>query len=139
VWIAVALVPYIFVTYTTELPSRQTYLATVGLSVLFGLAMETLTRRTAIAAVAVVMLAHNVGILWVRKRAQFLERAAPTDRLIEIAHTTPGPIWVQCFPRTDWIAKEAVRLGAGKDPEKALVWSEPEARERGATAVFCHK
>jgi hypothetical protein len=139
VWIAVALVPYIFVTYTTQIPSRQTYLATVGLCVLFGLAMDTLTRRAAIAAVAAAMLAHNVGVLWVRKRAQFLERAAATEHLMEMARTTPGPIWVQCFPRTDWIAKEAVRLGAGKDPEKALVWSEAEARERGASAVFCHK
>jgi hypothetical protein len=139
VWIGVALVPYIFVTYTTQIPSRQTYLATVGLSVLFGLAMDTLTRRTAIAAVAAVMIAHNVGTLWVRKRAQFVERAAPTDRLMEMARATDGPIWVRCFPRTDWIAKEAVRLGTGKDPEKALVWTESEARERGAAAVFCHK
>jgi hypothetical protein len=139
VWIAVALLPYIFVTYTTEIPSRQTYLATVGLCFLFGLAMTTITRRSVIAAVAAVVLVHNVGILWVRKRAQFLERAAPTERLIELARSTPGPIWVQCFPRTDWIAKEAVRLGAGRSPETDLVWSEAEARERGASAVFCHR
>lgn len=138
-WIAVSLTPYIFVTYTTAIPSRQTYLATVGLCFLFGLAIQLLTRRSAIAAVAAVMIVHNVGILWVRKRAQFLERAAPTERLIELARSTAGPIWVQCFPRTDWIAREAVRLGAGRAPETDLVWSAEEARERGATAVFCHK
>ena len=30
-WIAIALVPYSFLTYSTAIPSRQTYLATVGL------------------------------------------------------------------------------------------------------------
>jgi hypothetical protein len=85
-----------------------------------------------------VMLLHNVGILLVKKRAQFLARAEPTERLMALARVTEGPIWVQCFPRTDWIAKEAVRLGAGK-PESMLVWSEPEARARGATTTFCFK
>jgi hypothetical protein len=139
VWIALALTPYIFVTYTTQIPSRQTYLATVGLSVLVGLARESVTRRSAVAALAAVMVVHNVGILWVRKRAQFLDRAVPTERLMELARSTPGPIWVQCFPRTDWIAKEAVRLGAGRSPETDLVWTEAEARERGAAAVFCYR
>jgi hypothetical protein len=139
VWIALALTPYIFVTYTTQIPSRQTYLATLGLSVLVGLAMELVTRRSAVAALAAVMLVHNVGTLWTRKRAQFIQRAEPTERLIDLARSTPGPIWVQCFPRTDWIAKEAVRLGAGRSPETDLVWTEAEAREKGAAAVFCHR
>jgi hypothetical protein len=139
VWIAASLVPYIFVTYTTQIPSRQTYLATVGLSILVGLGMELVTKRSAVAALATVMLVHNVGILWVRKRAQFLHRAEPTERLIDLARATQGPIWVQCFPRTDWIAKEAVRLGAGRLPEQDLVWSEAEAREKGASAVYCYR
>ncbi len=138
VWIAVALIPYVFLTYSTEIPSRQTYLASAGLCLIFGLAVDTLTRRVAIAAVAAVMLTHNVGILWTKKRAQFLERAAPTDRLIEMARSIPGPIWVQCFPRTDWIAKEAVHLATGR-PDSDLVWSESEARARGASAVFCYQ
>lgn len=137
-WIAVALLPYIFLTYSTQIPSRQIYLASVGLCLLFGLAVETLTRRSALAAVAAVMIAHNVGTLWTKKRAQFLERAAPTDRLIEMARSTPGAIWVQCFPRTDWIAREAVHLATGR-PDTDLVWTESEARARGATAVFCYQ
>ena len=47
-WIAIALVPYSFLTYSTAIPSRQTYLATVGLCVLFGLAVDTFTRRDAV-------------------------------------------------------------------------------------------
>lgn len=137
-WIFVALIPYIFLTYSTAIPSRQTYVATGGLCLLFGLAMDTLRRRDAIYAVAGLMLVHNVGYLWTKKRAQFAQRAEPTERLIRIAKETAGPIWVSCFPRTDWIAKEAVHLGAGK-PESILVWSAQEARDRGATTVFCYQ
>ena len=132
-WIAVALVPYIFLTYSTEIPSRQTYLASVGLAMLAGLAMTLLDRRV-VAALAVAMLIHNVGYLWVRKRGQFLERAAPTEQLIALARTVPGPIWMKCFPRIPWIAEEAVHLGAGK-PASILLWKQPE----GGAAVFCYQ
>jgi hypothetical protein len=136
-WVAIALLPYVFLTYSTAIPSRQTYLASVGLCLLFGLAVSTLHRRDVAAAMVVVMLAHNLGYLWVRKRAQFLQRAEPTERLIRLARRTDGPIWMQCFPRTDWIAREAVQLAAGK-PDSILVWSEAEARARGAVSVFCY-
>ena len=132
-WIAVALIPYIFLTYSTEIPSRQTYLASVGLAMLAGLAMTLLDRRV-VAALAVAMLIHNVGYLWVRKRGQFLERAAPTEQLIALARTAQGPIWMKCFPRIPWIAEEAVHLGAGK-PASILLWKQPE----GGAAVFCYQ
>ncbi|HEY1760637.1 MAG TPA: hypothetical protein VGG72_35000 [Bryobacteraceae bacterium] len=45
-WIAIALVPYSFLTYSTQIPSRQLYLASVGLSFLFGLAMVQLREIT---------------------------------------------------------------------------------------------
>jgi hypothetical protein len=137
-WVAIALFPYVFLTYSTQIPSRQTYLATVGLALLIGLASEHVTARAAFAVAAAVMLAHNVSILWTKKRSQFLERAAPTERLIDLARTTEGPIWVKCFPRTDWIAKEAVHLATGR-PETDLVWNEAEARERGVSAAFCYQ
>jgi hypothetical protein len=133
-WIIVALLPYIFLTYSTEIPSRQTYLASVGLAMLVGLAFSTLDRRAATAALAVAILAHNVGYVWVKKRAQFLERAAPTEQLISLAKTTQGPIWVKCFPRVPWIAEEAVHLGAGK-PASTVVWKQPDA----PAAVFCYQ
>jgi hypothetical protein len=83
-------------------------------------------------------LIHNVGYLWTKKRAQFAQRAEPTERLIRLAKETEGTIWVRCFPRTDWIAKEAVHLGAGK-PESILVWTADEAKSSGAQAVFCYQ
>jgi hypothetical protein len=137
-WIGIGLVPYSFLMYSTQIPSRQTYLASAGLAMLFGLAMaHWQSHRRMVAAVAVVVLLHNVGYLWTKKRSQFLERAAPTEQLIEMARRTPGPIWVRCFPRNRFIAEEAVHLGAGHAPSD-LVWDEAEAMRRQA-AVFCYE
>ena len=36
VWMGLALVPYSFLTYSTQIPSRQTYLASAGLALLAG-------------------------------------------------------------------------------------------------------
>jgi hypothetical protein len=139
-WMGIGLVPYSFLLYSTRIPSRQTYLASAGLAMLFGLAMahwqaRAGSRRGVVAAVAAVVLLHNVGYLWIRKRSQFLERAAPTEQLIALARRTPAPIWVRCFPRNRFIAEEAVHLGAGYAPSD-LIW-EAEAARRQATAVFC--
>ena len=140
-WIGLALAPYSFLTYSTEIPSRQTYVASAGLAMLFGLAMaywweKLQMRRRWLAAMMALVVAHNVGYLWFRKRPQFLARAAPTEQLIALARRTPGPIWVRCFPRVDYIAKEAAHLGAGYAPGN-LVWTREEAERRHATAVFC--
>jgi hypothetical protein len=142
-WIGIALVPYSFLTYSTQIPSRQTYLASAGLAWLFGLGIDALwvkeaRYRTAASILVLLMLAHNVGYLWTKKHAQFVKRAEPTEAIIRLARETEGPIWVQCFPRTDWIAKEAVHLGAGR-PESILIWSAAEAERRKPSAIFCYK
>jgi len=168
-----ALIPYSFLTYSTQIPSRQTYLASAGLAFLVGLALARLswwggrpwtrflpgtslpqqpTRASAAdhgvrptfsggarlaAATAVIVILVNAGYLWTRKRAQFLERAAPTEQLIALARRTTGPIWVHCFPRNSYIAQTAVELGAGRPPS-ILVWSEAEAALVHATE-FCYR
>jgi hypothetical protein len=142
-WIGIGLLPYSFLLYSTRIPSRQTYLASAGLAMLVGLAMahwqaRAGSRQALVAAVAVVMLVHNVGYLWTKKRHQFLERAAPTEQLIEVARQTSGPIWMRCFPRNHFIAEEAAQLGAGHPPSD-LIWDEAEAKRRQATAVFCYQ
>jgi 4-amino-4-deoxy-L-arabinose transferase-like glycosyltransferase len=142
-WSAIGLLPYCFLTYSTQVPSRQTYLASAGLALLFGLAvahLETVSAlsRKLLIAVVVVALAANIGVVWLRKRRQFLDRAAPTEQLIRTARIYGGPIWVQCFPRNHWIAEAAVYWGAGFPPA-ALVWSEQEARQRPVKVVFCFR
>jgi hypothetical protein len=134
-WIGIALVPYSFLTYSTQIPSRQVYLASAGLALLVGLALAQFERRWIAGALLALMLLHNTAYLWTRKRAQFVERAAPTDRLIGFARRTPGAIWMQCFPLPAIVAGEALRLATGRSPSD-LVWSAGAARERSATA-FC--
>ena len=131
----IALVPYSFLTYSTAIPSRQVYLASAGLAFLVGLALAKYEGRRIAAALFALMLLHNTVYLWTKKRAQFVERAAPTDQLIGFVRRTPGAIWMQCFPLPPIVAEEAVRLATGRSPSD-LVWSAGTARERSAPA-FC--
>jgi hypothetical protein len=135
-WIGTALVPYSFLTYSTQIPSRQVYLASAGLALLVGLALAKYEGRRIAAALFALMLLHNTVYLWTKKRAQFVERAAPTDQLIRFARRTPGAIWVQCFPLSAFTAGETLRLATGRSPSD-LVWSSGAARERSA-AAFCY-
>ncbi|HUB82613.1 MAG TPA: hypothetical protein VMB03_27640 [Bryobacteraceae bacterium] len=140
-WIGISLAPYSFLTYSTRIPSRQTYLASAGLAMLVGLAAawwqaRAGTRRTVVVAVAAVVLVHNTAYLWTKKRRQFVVRAAPTEQLIAFARHTPGPIWIACFPRNHYIAEEAVHLGAGHEASD-VVWNEADAKRLGA-AAFCY-
>jgi len=141
-WMGMGLAPYSFLAYSTRIPSRQTYLASAGLAFLFGLACahveEKWPRRTRlVAALAGLMVVHNVAYLWTRKRTQFLQRAAPTEQLIALARRTPGPIWVRCFPQPPLVAERAVQLAAGRS-SVSLVWHEAEAAAGGAIP-FCYR
>ncbi len=142
-WLGIALIPYSFLTYSARIPSRQLYLASAGLSLMVGLALDWLwsnrsVRRGWIALILVALLAHNLGILWFKKYGQFEERAQPTEQLIAFARRNPGPIWVQCFPRIPLVAQGAVYMALDR-PFSDLVWSQAEATERGVTASFCYQ
>jgi hypothetical protein len=131
--------PAAFLTYSTAIPSRQTYLASVGLALLFGAAAArfgVLRGENALHWLLAAVLLHNCAMLWGRKRGQFLDRAEPTTRIIELARKTHGDIWVRCFPRAPIVADAAVELGA-PDFEGKLIWGpvlDPGAEPK---AVFC--
>jgi hypothetical protein len=140
VWIAIALAPYSFLTYMPRIPSRQTYLASVGLAWIvaagfWALQARVRHRRSAVlAAVIALVLVANVGYLWTKKRDQYLRRAAPTEALIAIARKTDSPIYMRCYPGPELIYEGALRVRTGK-PETMLLWEKPA---NGTPAVdFC--
>ena len=141
-WIGLSLIPYSFLTYSRMIPSRQTYLASIGVAIVTGFALLTFferywnSRKTLVAAVCAVIALQNIGYLWTKKRAQFLERAAPAQHLIDMARTTDRPIYVACFPRTRLQAESAVELMVPGKSGSGLVWDDQEAQERGAVR-FC--
>jgi len=139
IWAAIALVPYGFLTYSTRVPSRQTYLASVGIAWIVGAALQHVTRfhSRVLPIVCAALLLHNVGYLWTKKRRQYLERAEPTQQLIALARRTSGPIYVQCFPRPRPIAEEAVHLLVG-NPVSDVIWDAEDAKRRHAEATFCY-
>jgi hypothetical protein len=111
-WMTATLLPYSFLTYQPHVPSRHSYFASAGLAFLVAAGLlafrERFPRRSAVAAVAIVMAAHDCAYLWTRKHEQFVERAAPTERLIDFARHRSGPIYAECFPYTEEIAESAI-------------------------------
>src|SRR5215813_911226 len=141
-WIGIGFIPYMFVDYMHRIPSRQIYLASAGLAWLMGAAIVIMKERYGknyqrmVAAVLLIILFHNVVYLWTKKRQHFLERAQPTERLLSLARSVDGPIFVKCFPLAPIHAEAAVELILNK-PASALIWNEEDARKRPPAATFC--
>ncbi len=146
VWMGIGFIPYMFVDYMHRIPSRHTYLASAGLGWLMGAAIVVMKERYAKnykwapPVILLLILSHNVGYLWTKKRQQFLERAQPTERLIALARSVNGPIFVKCFPPNlaPTHAEAALELILNK-PADTLIWSEEEARKRPPAATFCYE
>ncbi len=147
-WIGLSLIPYSLLTYSRIIPSRQTYLPSIGVAIVAGLALLTFcdrywssrrwsSRKTLVAAVCAAIAVQNIGYLWTKKRAQFLERAAPAQHLVQMARETDRPIYVACFPRTRLQAESAVELMVPGKGANDLVWDAQEATKRGAVR-FCY-
>lgn len=135
-WMGAALLPYSFLTYSTQIPSRQVYLASAGLALLVGLALAQYQGGRIAPALLALILVHNTAYLWTRKRAQFEERAQPTEQLFSFARQTKGSIWMQCFPLPAIVAEAELRLRTRR-PASDLVWDAAAARDRSA-AAFCY-
>src|SRR5215510_617835 len=146
VWMGIGFIPYMFVDYMHRIPSRHTYLASAGLGWLMGAAIVVMKERYtknykwAPPVILLLILSHNVGYLWTKKRQQFMERAQPTERLIALARSVNGPIFVKCFPPNlaPTHAEAALELILNK-PADTLIWSEEEARKRPPAATFCYE
>jgi chromate transport protein ChrA len=131
--LALTIVPYSFLTYLDHIPSRNTYLPSVGLAALMGILFAALYARAAAAglrariacsAFLAVILVGNVSYLWLKKEPQFRERAAPTRELLAILNearfedTETAPVYVCGFPLHESIGRRAVegftRFGSGR-------------------------
>ncbi len=119
IWAGVTLLPYCFLTYMPRVPSRHTYFASVGLAIVVAAGFWALSERFAARrwvswAVALVIVMHNCLYLWVRKQAQFLDLAAPTEQLVVFSSSLEGPVYVHCFPYGFEAAQRAVEIRLGK-------------------------
>jgi len=127
VWIPITLLPYSFLTYMPRVPSRHTYFASVGLAWVIAAAFLVFRRRFRASyrwlapALAGVVLLHNCGYVWITKHAQFMQRAQPTEALVEAARRATGPLVIRCYPYNAEIAQLALEMRLGRPHE--LVWA----------------
>ena len=126
-WMILSLIPYSFLTYMNRVPSRHTYLASVGLSLLVAAAMVCVWERLGgrlVLAIGAIILIVNATILWRKKAEQYQTRARPTDMLINAVQHADGPIHIRCFPYIPLVAESAAREFGG------TVVFEPDARQK---------
>jgi hypothetical protein len=118
---ALAIVPFSFLTYLNHIPSRNTYFPSVGLAGIVGTLFISLNERLRSAwgkrasiALLLSAVSLNIAYIWTKKEPQFLARAAPTQQLIrmlndpqwKVAHH--GPVTICGFPVDAWIGTETV-------------------------------
>jgi hypothetical protein len=127
-WIVIAFLPYSFITYMKFVPSRHTYFASAGLSLVVGAAFVAFAerekaRKWVVAAVAAIAILHNAGYVWTRKHRQYLERAAPVEAVVRAARASSGPVLIHCFPFPLSAAVAAVIVTTGRPASDVRMWS----------------
>ncbi len=111
----IGLLPFCFLTYMMQVPSRLTYIASAGLAWLVGAAAARLAgqhRNKALAAFCAVTLLVNLEILWVKKMAQFRERAEPSELLKQAGEESDGTVRISCDPLPDFTTTTLETVGA---------------------------
>jgi hypothetical protein len=119
--LAFSIIPYSFLTYQNHIPSRNTYLPSVGLAALAGILFMALYEKTssswgrrASAGLLLAVVAANASYVWTKKEPQFRERSAPTLELIKTLNDSAldiqnrSPITICGFPLDTWIGWETV-------------------------------
>jgi hypothetical protein len=87
--VLVPVLPYMFIVYQSNLPSRQLYLASAVLMPVFAALLKPLRETRLLTVFIVAFMSFNIGYLWFRKDAQFKERAEPTAELVETLKQGP--------------------------------------------------
>ncbi len=126
---AVALLPYVFLTYQNHVVSRQEYLPSVGIAWALAGLLCTWDSRTLRRGFVAAFVIANVGYIWI-KDAQFEVRAAPTSRLIgTLRRYAPQDVGIIGFPANPWIARDAAKVVPGWKPD--LIHVDEKAPDHG--------
>ncbi|MBS1824912.1 MAG: hypothetical protein JST93_06300 [Acidobacteria bacterium] len=138
VWMAVALLPYSFLTYMDRVPSRHTYLASAGIAILVGCAWQTIAglRRPAVVSLALaVVLIHNLGYLWTKKFDQYQRRVEPTEHFLRYAESRSGPVRIACAPYGVDVYRQAAAIRLGWPPDQVIGPKDPSPA--GEASSYC--
>jgi nitrogen fixation-related uncharacterized protein len=123
---AVALLPYVFLTYQSHVPSRQEHLASMGLAAALAFLIESLRGSYLRPAFVLLFIVGNIGYFWSVKVPQYQNRAALSARLIEQFQVRqPGPLVILNYPENIWTAKQATRLVHGWSPD--MIRDDPDS------------
>jgi hypothetical protein len=142
-WISITLLPYSFLTYNPVVPSRHTYWASVGTSLIVAAALIVLRNKAAslhrdwlVMPVITAILVHQTWYLWAVKDHQYRERAYPTEELVRIGAISDGPIYSKCFPYTPIVGELALQYRLTKSPTPVFITG-PEAARNPNAIDFC--
>ncbi len=114
-----ALLPYSFVTYVTEAPSRHRYWATAGAALMLAWALDLLWQskprwQPAFGWVLAISFAVASPVyLWQKKLPQYQQRAVPTEAFLEFARDKRPPVWVAQGPYHAEIYRFTARVMLG--------------------------
>jgi len=144
-WVVLTLLPYSFLTYMPRVPSRHTYFASVGISLIIAAAALTLrewaaihNRKWILPVAAAALVAHQSLYLGIYKHRQYALRAEPTEALVRAGRQVSDRIYVKCFPYSLVIGEYALqdRLTGSSRP---VIITGAEAKERPDAFDFCNE
>ncbi len=120
-WMAISLLPYIFLTYQNHVPSRHQYLACMGAAALLAILLRSLPDRRLAVVVTAAFVTVNAAYVGLVKDRQFERRAAPTEQLLVYLRAHPPQrLRLLDYPFNPWTAKLTTRLVPGWSPDQIL-------------------
>jgi hypothetical protein len=127
-WIMIPMLPYAFLTYSSYIPSRQVYMASIVLAAVMAFLVRRLPYARLQVAFVALFVIYNLGYMWLKNDPQYEKRAAPTRELLSLLMThQPAPVLLQDFPYpVTEIARSTARMAPGWTPEMIRVNESPE-------------